>query len=97
MHIRRLRIPGHANGPDPALTAQAKTQHHDQGQCQAIRAQLYRLPSPRRTPQLPTIGVAAQAAKRLRVRQQNLPRQHPKAMQQAAENAERAGPGRNGQ
>ena len=81
MHIRRLRIPWHTDRPDPPLAPQPKTQHHDQRQRQAVRTQLHRLPASRLTPQLPAIGIAAQAAKRLRMSQQNLPRQHPNAMQ----------------
>jgi len=53
------------------------------------------LPSRRPAPQLPAIGIATQAAKGLRVGQQNLAWQCPKGVQQAAKGAEQTGPKRN--
>ena len=94
MHIRRLRIPGHADRPDPSLIAQTKTQYHDQRQRQAVRPQLHGLPTHRLIPQLPAIGIATQAAKRLWVCQQNLSRQCPNAVSQTAKSAEQTGPDR---
>jgi hypothetical protein len=96
VHIRRLRIARHTDRPDPSLIAQTKTQHHNQWQRQTVRPQLHGLPTYRLIPQLPTIGIATQAAKRLRVCQQNLSRQCPNAMSQAAKNAEQTGPDRHG-
>jgi hypothetical protein len=46
----------------------------------------------RLTPQLPTIGIATQAAKGLWVCQQNLSRQYPHAVSHAQRYAEQIGP-----
>jgi hypothetical protein len=43
---------------------------------------------------LPAIGIPAQAAKRLWVRQQNLPGQRPNAVRQAQQSTKRTGPER---
>ena len=94
MHIRRLRVAGYADRPDTAFAAQAKPQHHDQRQRQAVRSQLHRLPTPRLIPQLPAFGIATQAAICLRMCQQNLTGQYPNAMRQTAESAEHTGPDR---
>ncbi len=94
MQIRRLRIPGHANRPDPTLAAQPKAQHHDQWQRQAVRAQLHRLPAIGLTPQLPAIGVTTQSAECLGMTQQNLAGQHPRGMDQAGDTTEQTDPER---
>jgi hypothetical protein len=52
------------------------------------------LPTLSLIPQLPTIGVPAQATICLRVRQQNLLWQRPKAVGKAQQNTERTGPER---
>jgi len=92
MHIGRLRVPGHADRPDLPLTPQAKPQHHDQRQRKTVTAQLRRLPAISLIPDLPAIGIATQSTKCLWMAEQNLPRQHPNAMQQAAERREQTGP-----
>jgi len=92
VHIGRLRIPGHAKGPDAPFALQTKTQHHCQWQRQAVRTQLHRLPSPRLIPQLPAIGVTAQAAKSPWVRQENVSGQRPGAVQQTAQGTGQTGP-----
>lgn len=94
MHIRRLRIPRHADRPDPSLAPQTKAQHHDQRQCQAVRPQLHGLPAQRLIPQLPAIGISTQAPKGLRVCQQNVPRQRPDTVSHAQRNAEQTDPER---
>lgn len=92
MHIGDLRVSRHADRSDPPFPAQTKAQHHNQRQRQAVRAQLHRLPALRLIPQLPAIGIPTQSTKCMRMRQQNLPWQHPKAMQHTAERREQTGP-----
>jgi hypothetical protein len=72
VHIRRLRVAGYADRPDPPFATQAKPQHHDQWQRQAVRAQLHGLPTRGPIPQLPAIGDPAQAAEGLWVFEQDL-------------------------
>jgi len=76
------------------FAGQAKPQHNDQWQRQAVRSQLHRLPTPCPIPQLPAFGIATQSAICLRVCQQNLTGQHPNAMRQTAKSAEQTGPDR---
>lgn len=96
MQIRRLRVPWYADRSDAPLTAQTKTQHHDQRQCKAVRSQLHRLPAIRLIPQLPAVAVSTQTAHCLGMTEQNLPRQHPKPVKQANESPEQARPQGNG-
>ncbi len=96
MHVRRLRVPWHANRADSSLAAQSKTQHHDQRQGQAVPAQLNGLPAVRLIPDLPAIRIATQAAKRLRVCEQDLSWQHPGSLRQTTHGGRQTDPERYG-
>jgi hypothetical protein len=64
MDIRRQRIAGHTQRANPPLTLEAKAQHDDHRQCEAVGPQLHRLPAAPGAPELPAIGIATQATKR---------------------------------
>ncbi|MNN80873.1 hypothetical protein D3C81_1976370 [compost metagenome] len=92
MNIRRQGIARHTDRTHPALATQAKAQHHDQRQGQAVGAQLHGLPATGPAPQLPAIGIAAQATEGCGMSQENLPGQHPGAVRQAQQDTRQAGP-----
>ncbi len=94
MQIRRLRVPGHADRPDPPLPTQSKAQNHDQWQRQTVRAQLHRLPAIGLIPQLPAIGVTTQSAECIGMTQQNLAGQHPCSMAQTGYRTKQTDPER---
>ena len=88
--IWRQRVGGDTHRPNPPFTRQLETHNHHPRQSQAVAAQLHRLPAPCTAPQLPAIGIAAQAAKSLGMGQSNMPWQHPNTVRQAQQNAEHA-------
>jgi len=92
MFIRRQRVARHTQRVHTTLALQAKTQHDDKWQCQAVGAQLHRLPAISPVPELPAIGVTAQPAKGPAVGQRQLTRYHPGAMGQAHSNAKHGEP-----
>jgi len=58
---RGQAVPGDAQAAGTSFAGQAITQDDEQRQCQAVRPQLDGLPASGRGPELPTLGVVAQA------------------------------------
>lgn len=97
MDIGGLRSMGYTHRTYPPFPRQPVAQHHDQRQRQAVRAQLYGVPTSRRAPQLPAVGIAAQATNRRTVGQANMTRQGPQGMGQARQYTQYGNPERYGQ
>jgi hypothetical protein len=84
MDIRGQGIVRDAETAHPALADQAKTQHHQQRQSQAVPAQLDASPTIAGVADLPAIGIMAHADEGHGVMiEQNLPGQTPERMEQA--------------